>query len=72
MGTARLLRLGIRLLIKPRQQPDVIAEPSSLQQGYLACFCRGLLGNLLNPKANVFYVSLPPQFSPAGASVAFW
>lgn len=72
-GTGWLLYLGIRLLLNPRQQPVTMEEDAPLRpQGYLACFLRGLTGNLLNPKVGVFYVTFLPQFIPAGASVALW
>lgn len=72
LGAAWLLYLGLKLLLKPRQQPMIQSGQPLLQQGYLACFSRGLLGNLLNPKVGIFYVSFLPQFIPAGASVALW
>ncbi|ORM54309.1 threonine transporter RhtB [Pantoea conspicua] len=71
LGAAWLLWLGLKLLLKPRQTAIDTQQPA-LQQGYLACFSRGLLGNLLNPKVGIFYVSFLPQFIPAGASVALW
>ncbi|KIC85759.1 LysE family translocator [Pantoea agglomerans] len=71
LGAAWLLYLGLKLLLKPRQTAVDTQQPA-LQQGYLACFSRGLLGNLLNPKVGIFYVSFLPQFIPAGASVALW
>jgi len=71
LGAAWLLWLGLKLLLKPRQGAIDTQQPA-LQQGYLACFSRGLLGNLLNPKVGIFYVSFLPQFIPAGASVALW
>jgi len=72
LGAAWLCYLGVRLLVTPRQQSPAVAEPAVRQQGYLACFSRGLMGNLLNPKVGVFYVTFLPQFIPAGASVALW
>ncbi|KNH34375.1 LysE family translocator [Pantoea agglomerans] len=71
LGAAWLLYLGLKLLLKPRQAA-IDSQHPALQQGYLACFSRGLLGNLLNPKVGIFYVSFLPQFIPAGASVALW
>lgn len=71
LGAAWLLYLGLKLLLKPRQTAIDTQQPA-LQQGYPACFSRGLLGNLLNPKVGIFYVSFLPQFIPAGASVALW
>lgn len=72
-GAGWLLYLGIRLLLNPRQQPVTTEEDAPFRpQGYLACFLRGLTGNLLNPKVGVFYVTFLPQFIPAGASVALW
>lgn len=72
-GAGWLLYLGIRLLLHPRQQPVATADEVPVRpQGYLACFLRGLTGNLLNPKVGIFYVTFLPQFIPAGASVALW
>jgi len=72
LGAAWLCYLGIRLLVTPRQQSPAVGQPAVRQQGYLACFSRGLMGNLLNPKVGVFYVTFLPQFIPAGASVPLW
>jgi len=33
---------------------------------------KGLLGNLLNPKMGVFYVSFLPQFIPHGQPLVVW
>ncbi|SFN35681.1 LysE type translocator [Xenorhabdus japonica] len=35
-------------------------------------FIRGMLGNVLNPKMGVFYVSFLPQFIPQGHSPILW
>ncbi|MFS2224797.1 LysE family translocator [Pantoea sp. B65] len=72
LGAAYLLWLGIGLLLKPRS--EFIADPggSSKSRGYASFFSKGVMGNLLNPKVGVFYVSFLPQFIPAGASVALW
>jgi len=35
-------------------------------------FLRGLLGNVLNPKVGIFYVSFLPQFIPQGQSLIAW
>lgn len=72
MGAAYLLFLGIRLLLNPRAQAQNEAAGETGQQSYLSCFSRGLLGNMLNPKVGVFYVTFLPQFIPAGASVPLW
>ncbi|MDH2066192.1 LysE family translocator [Pantoea sp. GD03673] len=72
VGAGWLFYLGVKLLLKPRQQPVETPGQPAQQQGFLACFSRGLMGNLLNPKVGVFYVTFLPQFIPAGASVALW
>ncbi len=69
---AYLLYLGIRLLWHPRAQSVSMHAEAAAQQRHLACFTRGLLGNLLNPKVGVFYVTFLPQFIPQGASVPIW
>lgn len=35
-------------------------------------FIRGMMGNVLNPKMGIFYVSFLPQFIPAGHSPLIW
>ncbi|KAB8307910.1 LysE family translocator [Erwinia endophytica] len=72
LGAAYLLWLGVGLLLKPRCSFQHHAPEDKHQSRYRGVFMRGLLGNLLNPKVGVFYVSFLPQFIPAGASVALW
>ncbi|MBY4836759.1 LysE family translocator [Pantoea sp. DY-5] len=72
VGAAYLLYLGVKLLINPRTQAEEGPRAQSKEQSYVACFTRGLFGNLLNPKVGVFYVTFLPQFIPAGASVPLW
>lgn len=71
-GAAYLLWLGIGLILRPRQSLAEAPVTVKKVQGYGAFFMRGFMGNLLNPKVGVFYVSFLPQFIPDGASVALW
>ncbi|MDR7342099.1 threonine/homoserine/homoserine lactone efflux protein [Pantoea alhagi] len=68
-GAAYLCWLGIQMIVKPRRAltPDQTANPSSTNW-----FVKGMLGNVLNPKIGVFYVSFLPQFIPAGHSPVLW
>ena len=68
-GAAYLCWLGLQLILKPRRQLDIrqTTHPSSTNW-----FIKGMLGNVLNPKIGVFYVSFLPQFIPAGHSPVLW
>ena len=63
-GAGYLCWLGIQLLLRPRQQFNTTPAESTTTSNW---FLRGMLGNVLNPKMGVFYVSFLPQFIPAGA-----
>lgn len=68
-GAAYLSWLGINMLLKPRKQfalADFSDKPSS------NWFLKGVLGNALNPKVGIFYVSFLPQFIPLGHSTIVW
>lgn len=68
-GAAYLCWLGLQLLIRPRQSFTADqARPAASHNWFL----RGMLGNVLNPKIGVFYVSFLPQFIPAGHSPVIW
>ena len=76
-GAAYLFYLGGRLLwgvftVAPATTDPAEPLPSSDTASSRAWFVRGLLTNLLNPKVGVFYVSLLPQFIPAGADVVMF
>jgi threonine/homoserine/homoserine lactone efflux protein len=63
-GGAYVLYLGVRTLAglrRPRGEPAEDAEPGArpLRQGFVT--------NALNPKAPITFLSLMPQFVPAGA-----
>ncbi|WP_153347993.1 LysE family translocator [Nocardia aurantia] len=65
-GAIYLMFLGIRALLAARrggyEAPDGSAAPPV---GVSTGFRQGLLSNLLNPKAAVFFLALMPQFLPA-------
>jgi threonine/homoserine/homoserine lactone efflux protein len=72
-GAGYLIYLGLQMFLHSRKfgagldaAPDGIV-PARVSPG--RWFQRGLLSNLLNPKVGVFYVTLLPQFIPAGANV---
>lgn len=71
-GAAYLAYLGLRMLIRPRENlAPSRAEPQERDAGgALIALRRGLLTNLLNPKCGVFYVSFLPMFVPSGYAVA--
>lgn len=68
-GAAYLFWLGIQLILRPRHtfHTNELERPTSSNW-----FLRGMLGNVLNPKIGVFYVSFLPQFIPAGHSPIIW
>ncbi|MBB1520690.1 LysE family translocator [Aquipseudomonas guryensis] len=68
-GAAYLLWLGLQMLLKPRSEFRLASSAAEERHGQLGWFIKGLLGNLLNPKVGVFYVSFLPQFVPAGYPV---
>lgn len=73
VGAAYLAWLGLNMLFKPRHQLGQVTSnipPSfALRQN---AFFKGFLGNLLNPKIGVFYLSFLPQFIPAEAAAFSW
>ncbi|HDC4289767.1 TPA: LysE family translocator [Enterobacter cloacae] len=68
-GAAYLCWLGIQLLMRPRQQFCMHPEGAKPTNNW---FLRGMLGNVLNPKMGIFYVSFLPQFIPGGHSPVVW
>lgn len=68
-GAAYLCWLGIQLLLRPRQQFTLNQAATHASGNW---FVRGMLGNVLNPKMGVFYVSFLPQFIPNGHSPLLW
>jgi threonine/homoserine/homoserine lactone efflux protein len=65
-GAAYLAYLGLQLLLRPRRD---LASHGEQAEPRASWFMRGLTTNLLNPKVGVFYLSLLPQFIPAGVDV---
>ncbi|WP_216903663.1 LysE family translocator, partial [Nocardia alni] len=70
-GAVYLCYLGVRALLAARRGAyDTAAEGGARPVGVAVGFRQGLLNNLLNPKAAVFFLALLPQFLPAHASLA--
>jgi threonine/homoserine/homoserine lactone efflux protein len=71
LGAAYLLYLGLHAIWSARREvaaPAAAGEPA--RRGALACYRRGLLSDLGNPKMAVFFTSLLPQFGTGFASLA--
>ncbi|SFO09753.1 Threonine/homoserine/homoserine lactone efflux protein [Candidatus Pantoea varia] len=68
-GALYLSWLGLQLLMRPRSSFSDGDENKGSQGNW---FIRGMLGNVLNPKIGIFYVSFLPQFIPAGHSPLIW
>ncbi|MEW7314947.1 LysE family translocator [Buttiauxella gaviniae] len=68
-GAAYLFWLGMQLILRPRSKFDATQADTAPTSNW---FLRGMLGNVLNPKMGVFYVSFLPQFIPAGHSPVIW
>jgi threonine/homoserine/homoserine lactone efflux protein len=68
-GAAYLTWLGINMLLRPRKQFAVAATSGKPASNW---FLKGILGNALNPKVGIFYVSFLPQFIPQGHSPVIW
>ncbi len=73
-GAAYLVWLGLRTAFGGRSLAAVASAPDVQVPGRQP-FATGLLTNALNPKVGVFYLSVLPQFIPAGSGFAaslFW
>jgi threonine/homoserine/homoserine lactone efflux protein len=72
-GAAYLIWLGGSALWKSRKGARPLDDhgPQASTRAW-AGFRAGLLSNVLNPKAAVFYVSLLPQFLPTGSTTVGW
>lgn len=68
-GAAYLAWLGLNMLLRPRRSfapADADGNPGA------NWFLKGMLGNVLNPKVGIFYVSFLPQFIPQGQPLVAW
>jgi len=68
-GAAYLCWLGLNLLLRPRTAIAPTAGEGSTTANW---FVKGMLGNVLNPKVGIFYVSFLPQFIPQGQPLIAW
>ena len=64
MGICYMVAIGIGFIIQSFKIKEAF-EVSTVEKGIFKTFYKGLLTNLLNPKAGVFYISVLPQFIPA-------
>ena len=71
-GAGYLGYLGVRALVAAvRHRGEILTQPSSGHTTtLLAAFRQGLLCNIFNPKAAVFFVALMPQFLRPDATAA--
>lgn len=73
LGAAYLLWLGIQALRSAwRGDNRALNLAPSMPISGTQAYRMGLTTNLLNPKVGVFYLSIFPQFLPAGGNAVFW
>lgn len=70
-SAAYLLWVGLNLISRPKERFDTHSGGRD-DRPPIAFLKQGLLTNLLNPKAGVFYITFLPQFVPRGANVALF
>src|SRR5690242_10259317 len=58
-GAAYLAWLGLNMLVRPRSSLSPVEADAKPNANW---FLKGMLGNVLNPKIGIFYVSFLPQF----------
>lgn len=68
-GAAYLAWLGLNMLLRPRQS---LSPAGGTDKATTNWFFRGMMGNVLNPKIGIFYVSFLPQFIPQGQPLITW
>lgn len=68
-GAAYLLYLGLNMLLRPRRSLSALQTHETTSTNW---FIKGMMGNALNPKIGIFYVSFLPQFIPQGQSLILW
>lgn len=68
-GAAYLAWLGLNMLLRPRSSLAPVEADGKPGANW---FLKGMLGNVLNPKIGIFYVSFLPQFIPQGHSMVGW
>ena len=69
LGAAYLVWQGVLLLRSRGERADAPATTANAETAGSA-FAKGFLTNALNPKVGIFYLTLLPQFVPAGVEVA--
>ncbi|MFF6916324.1 LysE family transporter [Streptomyces sp. NPDC012466] len=81
MGAAYLVYLGVRAVlaarraVRERRSPNEAAAYAPRERGpargrFRSGFTQGLLTNVLNPKAALFFLSVLPQFADGNGSLA--
>ncbi|NUU36897.1 LysE family translocator [Pseudomonas sp. C2B4] len=68
-GAAYLAWLGLNMLWRPRSSLSPVETDARTPSNW---FLKGMMGNVLNPKVGIFYVSFLPQFIPQGHNLIAW
>ncbi|AUO23700.1 MULTISPECIES: LysE family translocator [unclassified Pseudomonas] len=68
-GAAYLAWLGLNMLVRPRSSLASVEADGKPGANW---FLKGMMGNVLNPKIGIFYVSFLPQFIPQGHPLVAW
>lgn len=69
-GAVFLIVLGLVTIVRPSRRPHAEIRPTARRRLRRGPFALGLLTNLGNPKALLFFLSVLPQFLPASTAAA--